>query len=54
VQDILYDPQTSGGLLFALPEKDASACLSRLRQDIPEAAAVGFVTEKEDSYLILE
>lgn len=54
MEDILYDPQTSGGLLFALPEKAAQACLRELRDSIPQAAIVGYVTEKEDSWLCLE
>ena len=54
MQDILYDPQTSGGLLFAIPEAEAEACLVRLRQTIPDAEIIGYVTEKEDSYIILE
>ena len=53
-QDILYDPQTSGGLLFAIPAEEAESCLSQLQQTIPNAAIVGYVTEKEDSYIILE
>ena len=54
MEDILYDPQTSGGLLFAIAEEAAEACLAELRQAIPHAAIVGYVTEKEDSYIILE
>ena len=54
LQDILYDPQTSGGLLFALPEAAAEDCLRQLRDKIPGAASVGYVTEKEDSWLCLE
>ena len=54
MQDILYDPQTSGGLLFALPEKHAKACLLELQELIPEASIIGYAAKKEDSYLILE
>ena len=54
LEDILYDPQTSGGLLFALPEAEAQSCLAQLRQAIPAAAIIGYVTEKEDAYIILE
>ena len=54
MEDILYDPQTSGGLLFAIAEEEAEACLAELRQAIPHAAIVGYVTEKEDSYIVLE
>ena len=54
MEDILYDPQTSGGLLFALPREEADACLGVLKRSIPNAAVIGYVTEKEDSYIILE
>ena len=54
MEDILYDPQTSGGLLFAIPETEAEACLARLKQTIPNAAIIGYVTEKEDFDIILE
>ena len=54
MQDILYDPQTSGGLLFAMPEAEAESCLTRLKQTVPDAAIIGYVTEKEDSSIILE
>ena len=54
LQDILYDPQTSGGLLFALPATEAESCLRALRDNIPQATMVGYVTEKEDSFICLE
>ena len=54
MQDILYDPQTSGGLLFALPADQADACLARLNRAIPQAAIIGYVTEMGDSHIILE
>jgi len=54
MEDILYDPQTSGGRLFALPAGEAEACLAQLKQTIPNAAIIGYVTEKEDSDIILE
>ena len=42
--DLCFDPQTSGGLLIALPEEDAPALLRRLyREGIVEAAMVGKV-----------
>ena len=37
VQDLLYDPQTSGGLLIAVSEKDAE----KLQNDLPFAARIG-------------
>ena len=54
MEDILYDPQTSGGLLFALPEAEAYECLRELKEVIPQAAIVGYVREKEDAYIYLE
>jgi selenide,water dikinase len=40
--DLLYDPQTSGGLLIALPEKDAAL----LEGKLPAAYRIGQVTER--------
>jgi len=40
--DLLYDPQTSGGLLISLPERDAAA----LARKFPAAYRVGRVIEK--------
>ena len=54
MQDILYDPQTSGGLLFALPQAEADRCLEQLQKTIPAAAIVGYISEKENAYIILE
>ena len=41
--DLLYDPQTSGGLLIALPERDAAS----LEKKMPDAYRIGQVTEKK-------
>ena len=54
LQDLFYDPQTSGGLLMAVDPADAAACLRELRDSIPAASQVGYVTEKEENWLILE
>jgi selenide,water dikinase len=40
LRDILYDPQTSGGLLVALPEADAERLVERLQAAGHAAAAV--------------
>ncbi len=53
MQDILYDPQTSGGLLIAVPEKEAPALLRELQDSIPAAAEIGYVTELQDASVIL-
>ena len=41
--DLFYDPQTSGGLLIALPEKDAT----ELEQKFPAAYRIGRVFERQ-------
>ncbi len=43
LQDVLYDPQTSGGLLIAVDPADADALESALLASIPEAGRVGTV-----------
>lgn len=43
VQDALYDPQTSGGLLIAVDPADADACLAELRSAVPSAQRIGTV-----------
>lgn len=54
MQDILYDPQTSGGFLTSLPKEEAEECLVKLQEFYPKAAIVGYVTEKEDFRIYLE
>lgn len=54
MQDILYDPQTSGGLLFSIPREHALSCLSELQTVIPQAAVIGYVTEKQSDWIYLE
>ena len=54
LEDICYDPQTSGGLLMALPEGEAEKCLAELREQTPQAAVVGYVTETMDAAIYLE
>ena len=54
MQDILYDPQTSGGLLIAVDEGDAEVLEKELQSVIPAASIIGYVTEPEEKALILE
>ena len=54
MQDLLYDPQTSGGLLIAADERDAEALLRELQSAVPAAAAIGYVTEREEKGLVIE
>jgi selenide,water dikinase len=49
VLDLLYDPQTSGGLLIALPEADAGT----LTDILCDAVRVGRVTPRDNKPLVL-
>lgn len=53
--DILFDPQTSGGLLISVIASRASDLLARLHQaGMPEAAIIGEVTEEPAERIVVE
>lgn len=54
LQDIMYDPQTSGGLLISIPQQYAECLVTELKNSVADATVVGYVTEKEDSWICLE
>ena len=54
VLDILYDPQTSGGLMIAVSEKDAIALERELKGSLPCGQIIGHVTAKEDADLVID
>ena len=57
LMDILYDPQTNGGLLISLPENEAIKCLDKMRANKIEAAIIGEVREPLDAknpHILLE
>lgn len=54
MQDILYDPQTSGGLMIAVAEKDTGKLIRQLSDVIPCAGVIGYVTKKHEASIILE
>ncbi len=43
--NLLYDPQTAGGLLIAIPAERADALLATLHENYPRAAIIGRVLE---------
>jgi selenide,water dikinase len=52
-QDVLYDPQTSGGLLIAVDPADADALFAELREAVPSAQRIGTVGEYRGGARIL-
>ncbi len=47
--EILFDPQTAGGLLAAVPGKKAKACLAALHEaGLEQAAVIGLVGDQAD------
>lgn len=53
-QDMLYDPQTAGGLLISVAAEDADALYEELKTTVPSAQRIGTVAEyKEGKRIIL-
>lgn len=44
-QDMLYDPQTAGGLLIAVAPEDADPLFNELKNTVPSAQRIGTVSE---------
>ena len=53
MMDIMVDPQTSGGLLIALPEDRAKELLKKLEEVTPYARIIGQLTAKKEKSLIV-
>ena len=49
--DLISDPQTSGGLLVALPMEEARALLAALRERDPDSAIIGAVVAQTEHTL---
>lgn len=48
IQDMLFDPQTAGGLLIAVDETDADRFYEELKTAVPSAQRIGVITPKTD------
>lgn len=53
VQDVLFDPQTSGGLLIACAPEDADKLHALLKTNVPSAQRIGTVTGKRGKSIYL-
>ncbi len=52
---ILFDPQTSGGLLIAVPEPEGEMLLEKLQEKgIKEAAIIGEAIPREKNLILVE
>lgn len=54
ILDLMFDPQTSGGLMYSLPEREAGRLLNELNDSGISSSIIGYVTETEDNHLIIE
>ena len=52
MEEVLFDPQTSGGLLIAVAPDQAAAMEERLQAAGLPAAIVGEITEKKDKEIL--
>lgn len=53
VQELLFDPQTSGGLLVSMPRQDAEQALAEIMPLGLPCAIVGKVTKREEQKIII-
>lgn len=52
--DLVFDPQTSGGLLFSVNEDCAEEILLKLKDSLEtDFAMIGKVTERKDKYIVI-
>ena len=54
MEDLVFDPQTSGGLLLAVPPEEADALAKELSGMDIFGGIIGYVTEPQDKAVIFE
>ena len=47
-EDLVFDPQTSGGLLAAVPEREAEEIMKRMGEAGLEAGMIGEVVDRRE------
>ena len=52
IKELMFDPQTSGGLLIAVDSSQADELLSKIQTDDPYAAIIGSITECGDKEIV--
>lgn len=53
IRDMLYDPQTSGGLLIAVSHDDAEGLIEELKGKVPAVQRIGYMEEYTDGKRII-
>ncbi|HEU4929497.1 MAG TPA: AIR synthase-related protein, partial [Candidatus Krumholzibacteria bacterium] len=51
---LMFDPQTSGGLLIAVAREQADLLLADLRANHPRAAVVGECIARQEAAIVIE
>ena len=54
LEEVLYDPQTSGGLLVSINKDDAKDALEELKKNKIDAKIVGQISKKYDKSIFIE
>lgn len=52
-QELLFDPQTSGGLLLSVSAKEGGKLLCEIQKDDPAAAIIGEVAKEREDYPLI-
>jgi len=54
MSDVMHDPQTSGGLLISMNQKEAEKFLKSIKKSLPDSCAIGVFSAKKDVDIIVE
>jgi selenide,water dikinase len=52
--DVVWDPQTSGGLLLALPSDDAAALVEEMEKSRIAVEVIGTIIEDDKEKIVIE